>query len=98
MIPIRIVIGTVASEADMEQISTSKLKALVRDRLAALGSPFPFTIGRKTKDYRDCNWRITAGPMPEGLRLKTHDEVCWRAWSELTKDYNLEPEEKQPEW
>ena len=49
------------------------------------------------KDYPGRNWRITAGPVPEGQSLAEHSTACLAARMELSKDYNLEPERKESE-
>ena len=49
------------------------------------------------KDCAGRNWRITAGPVPEGQSLAEHSTACLAARMELSKDYNLEPERKESE-
>ena len=79
----------------MKEISKNEIEALVRDRLAELGSPFPFTINRRKKDYRGCNWRVTCGPVTRAQHLTDHVAACTKAWSELGMDYNLAPQDEE---
>lgn len=81
----------------MEEISMSKLEALMRDRLAEIGSPLPFTIIQTVKDYAGCNWRVAVGPVTDGQSLEGHSAACTTARRELSEDYNLEPERKESE-
>ena len=81
----------------MKEISKNELDALVRVRLAELGSPFPFTIHRTDEDIAGCNWWLTPGPVPAGQSLLDHRTACTWVRRALSEDYNLEPEDQESE-